>query len=766
MATEMGGPNVLSVTYSTSLGLPLEGPVFYRHSMNCIANAYWSLVDFVELTERAKKYIQSGGAIRLARESAPGRGPQNLTSLAPPAARITAASTNPLCRIVAALMSFFGRPHSMGVEQKDDPTRRFIEGRLSRPDLVTHLALDSGLLTGDATVLAEDYAALSINDRFSALLEKIVERTDAHIPREITEEMTRFIDASIALAQTRKQRSSLEGHVRNSPETRPLLTRCLAGLYQQTIYRFKSPSLAIGQTLFPIAPSETEWALWHIERLELEFGTPTIRGPVMSEAVPAQGLHRREDTSTTQELLQNVASESNLVQSTQLRSIDVASLGRILSSIHSPGHDSADNLLARGGQTVHDEERRSLFRSYLRHVSAENETMTTTEVTRGVLTKVAYEIPGVDEKLACSHHRYKVVVPVAARIFLTDVGLTWCPRLINPFMGLRNASETIYDRAHSEYMSQYYVPAPVWPTEVYETIVVRKQFPLEQDNDRDTNYCVIDAVRTIELESVEELNETPDLDAATVSWEQDRGFWNDDPDTYAIYLTNKSWAGSTIRFTIHLETNDRYADFKGVATVEVPVRRYTRETAEAIRRFEEGEHDDQEMSEQELVAQAAEYARDRRDELIEKYEDRRSINRLLFKSLVKQSLDTDHLESYSYYEEVLSRCVNWQDAKVEYESCEATDIAYPEYLSDHFMNSPGARFFLPIRRRSEAVFVDTLRNCGNLVVADSVERVVERVSEMRDSYDTDGPEMVDEFEEEVIIGDHLESVLSEHESAS
>ena len=93
-------------------------------------------------------------------------------------------------------------------------------------------------------------------------------------------------------------------------------------------------------------------------------------------------------------------------------------------------------------------------------------------------------------------------------------------------------------------------------------------------------------------------------------------------------------------------------------------------------------------------------------------------------------------------------------------------LDFPDFAADHFVNSLGVRLFLPINRGAESTLFDTLTTCGTFQIQQSVANALDQVNVIRDHLPQDGPDQIDQFSTEMVIGDHIEGVMSARELAS
>ncbi len=174
------------------------------------------------------------------------------------------------------------------------------------------------------------------------------------------------------------------------------------------------------------------------------------------------------------------------------------------------------------------------------------------------------------------------------------------------------------------------------------------------------------------------------------------------------------------------------------------------------------------MKLQAVNARASQYARLKRDELIEKYQNEFELKKEAFRALIARIfIDTDR-RHHSYYEEVISRCINWDEAAISLESQPMDQLPYHHLPPNHFMNCPAIRFFLPVYKAAEATFFEAIKAGGITYHEASAQKVRNYLKGYRDMIanwkQTNSAKLVlDEYDSELVIGHHLEAVLSAYD---
>ena len=104
---------------------------------------------------------------------------------------------------------------------------------------------------------------------------------------------------------------------------------------------------------------------------------------------------------------------------------------------------------------------------------------------------------------------------------------------------------------------------------------------------------------------------------------------------------------------------------------------------------------------------------------------------------------------------------------MHFDSNRSNNIPFAEYSRSHFMNAPGIRFILPIIRSAQDVFFETIRRNGNNFYESAITEVQEYTTGYRtrlEELKTTNSELLilDKYTREIVIGRHLEAVLSNH----
>lgn len=757
LATAMGNPNELLVEYSTDVLLPVPGPYAFMQVRRSFVHALFLLNEFMEFVEDFLHHRSTEGTL-------PWKGGRPLhpmelgiqdTSLYGRAILVPARAA--LAGLAESKSNF--RPIAALKLRNDRSLAVSLLERLASPNRVYRLLFDTGLLVKAPTILDDRITKpKAFKDRCLVVLQHLLKMQKKRLPKKRTAVLQDLAEQALEAAVSNHASFLKEDFATLPAATRALLFDWFA-VYQQIIQVPAGPPFAVdlGAVLgFPATFFAREWALTRKERIRLAFGTPDLRGPLGAEPVAPQGSFRREEytSSATERLLER--SESRHSSTTEGLNLSTSELRRNLDALYYSGAGSLTQLTQQGANVYLQEERRQTTLAMIRQVSESRESLSVQATRQVASTTVTREAKGIDQRLSSTHHRFKVAVQLQATVEMVDAGLTWTPRISNPFLLLRQAIQRTYDAAYQSYLRQYYVPVPVGPSIVWDPYPVYTDLNIEKDNAPEVTK---DFSITLPRGGSEE---RPDLAHATVTWNQSESFWNDDPDHFTARLQNLSFSSGKVKGTVRLERDDEGSDWQGFAHIEVPVLRYSEETVNALAQHEIAMQDF-ELKRQALESQAHQYAKIKEREFIERHDERAQLLKLVFDSLVRRICRPSLLSQVSYYGEIASRCIDWTRAKISMEPARMNALAYPDFEADHFVNSLWVRLFLPIPKTCEQNLQDVFAAFGTAQAQGSIAQAISRIDATRNRLAQNGPDRLDSFSTELVIGEHVEGVLSDHE---
>ena len=165
-----------------------------------------------------------------------------------------------------------------------------------------------------------------------------------------------------------------------------------------------------------------------------------------------------------------------------------------------------------------------------------------------------------------------------------------------------------------------------------------------------------------------------------------------------------------------------------------------------------------------IKVQARKYAALKREELTRKYESNiDDLKDYAFTSLIKKMFSNNMVdENWSYYLGIIRSCIDWDKSRIDPEPCDI-EALYENVLSPyHFLNVQAVRFFLPINIGAEAIFFDTMRNVVDQNWRSLFDTVEQYMTDQREKFQElpEEKRLIDSYDSELILGRHLEAVLS------
>lgn len=551
----------------------------------------------------------------------------------------------------------------------------------------------------------------------------------------------------------------------SSTSTRDAVARFVVRVFQ--LYQpFGLPSLPQKSDMAFL--NGREWAFQRTERLDLKLNRPVFRGPFSAESVaPVSTLSESEQTVTSTESI-SVFRESRGSGRTTGRISSVSRrFNRVLNNLTEAGvQDEGSFSQTSTLLGTLNERRRSLIESVITSVSEENETQQIDRSGSEVTYSRTYTTEGKDADQATTELAFQVVTPVDVSVKVEDVGLVWCPRIEHPFIGLRNLISIHEADAEAEYLEQNLVIDPVRPVENCERATfVPPEIDAEGTERSQTygfNYAIPPQFSGWEIDRqncrVSFRNGTSD----DYNWDER---WNwDDLENWHTEFTRLQQVGDRVEGRVVLTTTDPESWNRGFIRLEFGMMRLDEQTRVALEEYAQRQTET-EMQRRAVIVQTKQYARMRRAELIERYENEYDVQSVVFSALIRRIFTTSSAQHRSYWQEVIHSCINWEAAAIRPEHARIPDLPYPEHASDHFLNSPAVRFTLPIHRQSEEAFFDAVRRGAGNYHQESAGKVRNFVDDYRKtiedlrSSNSDQLEL-DSFSSEIVLGRHLEAVLS------
>lgn len=506
-----------------------------------------------------------------------------------------------------------------------------------------------------------------------------------------------------------------------------------------------------------------EWAFLRKERITLDLGRPLFRGPLSLNSIAPKSeltLTETESRVTRTGTRSLAATRDDLTGYTSVSSQVENKLGILF--------DYGSNL----GQTMSEQgytqdsmknEKRSRVESALREISQQNSTVAMSSETLSTSRVREYRTEGKDPLYATSELSFEVVAPVAVKHHLDGIGAVWAPRITNPFADLRSHLDAYYTQTYLDYIAENYVVDPMQPIPSYENVSrVEKNTP---DNSSPGTYT----------ETVSFKLTASEVAAGTMFGEDIRlAFWQHADWYENSYDEDDRW--------MQIESTDRHG---GDTWVDVTVKYHVDDVTGndpdrhhitvSIDKFKETEAYRQEKNEYTLTTektnparrnavkvQARKYAALKRDELIRKYEGNADdLKDYAFVSLMKKIFGTVD-GNWSYHMGIIRTCIDWDRSRIDPEPCDIASL-YADVLSPyHFLNVQAVRFFLPLHPGAEEIFFETMRNAVDPTWRDLFDTVEKYIEDQRTAF-TELQEdelLLDSYDSELVLGRHLEAVLS------
>ena len=512
-----------------------------------------------------------------------------------------------------------------------------------------------------------------------------------------------------------------------------------------------------------------EWAFRRTERLSVAVGTPTLRGPFATEAVaPASKLVLSESSLQEVVSFREEGTARSRSSARESASFSASTFRQALAHMSEEGINSEGAFSQE--TTLFDtlrERRRETIERTLTQISRSNE-QRSGSASRSVTSQArSYTTRGKDAVHATTEVLFQVAAPVEVQVRLEDVGLVWCPRLASPFIALHRLVTEHERESRFDYLRQNQVIDPTRPPNDFESATFKKElsvrgnvrtqvvaFDIEipgqyQDWELDAAACTVDF-----------RNGT----SADYNWDE---MWNlDDLENWHVFFRSIQRSAFNITGSVVFETTDPEMLNRGFIMINVAVRRLTEAARAAIADFE-ADRQEAANQRQAVEVRANQYARLRRDELIEQYEDSLELQEEAFSALTRTVFRGGGQAHVSYWREILRSCIDWSAAGMRFEPAEMNAMAYTHLPPSHFMNAQGIRFILPVHRSAEGAFFDALqRGAGTYFqqAATKVRQFVDGYREIVEEAKAGEPEklILDKYTSELVLGRHLEAVLSEH----
>lgn len=514
-----------------------------------------------------------------------------------------------------------------------------------------------------------------------------------------------------------------------------------------------------------------EWAFQRVEHLELILGKPVLRGPFDAESVsPNSELTIAESFTSEQfELAETVTGQANQ----SLTDKGTFTSGRFQSALSNMTESgvSSENSFSADSTLLNTlrERRRDVIDRTLTSISSENEQRTASSSKITTSTSRSYTTRGKDPDFSTTELAFQVTTPVHAQVRLEDVNLVWAPSVPTPFLRLHTIIRDHENSSEFEYIEQNLVIDPVRPFEEYEKQTILKEMGIRgRDRYQSKSFDIpIDAKFSGDGWELDKAASSIDFRNGTgddYNWDES---WNwDDLENWSTFFKSIYQEGDRIKGEAVLETTDPEYFNKGFFTFSFVMRRLSDRSRAELRAYA-AEQAAAEADRRAVYSRSRQYSKLRRDELIAHYENSLDLREEAFTALITQVFQGTPPEHYGYYKEIIRSAIDWNASTMHFEANLANGLPYPEFSRAHFMNSSAIRFILPIIRGAEDAFFEAVANNGSDYYKPAAEKVLKYTNDYRkrveELKETNSPLLVlDDYTREVVIGRHIEAVLSKH----
>ena len=610
-----------------------------------------------------------------------------------------------------------------------------------------NLILSSNELVSDKLLKMDD--SKSVELMVASMLKHSTPISSVHIPA--------FKYSNILTNTIIKNNHFSSSFIKNIKKVTPLIDTILHHFYEVYHIENMKDHLKVVESC--------EWAFLRQERIELTMKQPQIRGPInVLSIAPNSELTIKE----SEEYVHATSSSTFLgkdEQSKQYNSIE-SELKSKLGTLFDYGSNLGDTLSEVGySKDSMTSEKRSRVEASLQSISLQNRSKKSFYSSSTLHSDRIYHTMGKDSNFATTEVAFEVFAPVDVKHFIDDIGVVWAPRIKNPFRGLRGALEKYEQEQYRNYIIENYVLDPSKPVPSYENSSRVTKKTAKETNPGTYYKSITFKLNSSEIKSGYEFGE--DIQLSFYQESDDSRSWYEnkyDEDDYWMRIVSVDRHGGdsfiTIRVKYHVDDvwgND--PDVNGV-TVSIDKMKKTQAYMEELRNY----HDAPRINEAKrnaIKVQARKYAVLKREELMRRYEgNQQHLKDYSFSSLMKKIFRTNMgSERYSYYQGIINSCVDWDKSDMIVEPCDVSDMYETELSPYHYLNVTAIRLFLVVREGAEDIFFDSLNKSVDADMRSlftTVHNYILAQKELLGGL----KEEIDSYSKEIILGEHLESVLS------
>ena len=771
LPSKLDAENALRVAYKTNLAFPLTGPVVESHIVRYLKNVYRDLYYVARMIEALVEY-KSRYKIPLSipsqtlplQPSRPGMGGY-LDNFVKPMRDVLLGEghlshLNEASEVTGANTLMIGPTEAGRTPQLRD--RGAILMTAAQPNMVMEDLYKLGILKAEGSLLQSRF--FETKDPLQLLAESLARHAQGQVDEPQVKELSPLIDHAVAMLD-QQERTDLQDKLRKNATLAELL-------HTYGAYRVQThPNLAyrVGTLVDP----HREWALQRHEVLRMFLQTPVLRGPIHASPVAPKSKRTTTETQTqsTQEVLARSTGRTSRFTEGQAQ-LTASAFQSKLDNLTEWGI-SSETAFANDSTLLSTltEQRREAVETVAREISraAETQSISKTLHTSGLASE--YTTEGKDDKLATTELQFQVVVPTQASVHLENVGMVWCPRVASPFRALHAHIIDYEEQTRLAYIAQHYVPQPVMPP-IKTTTLKTEVFEVQIDGTSEVNTRRFsrrikfnDPYARIDVDHITATHRNGTSD--DFNWDERFNYDDLENASARIRELEVSESGHMLKGLAVLETTDPEALNRSFVTISVPVITYTEETVAALAQYQ-NQLKEKDLKEQVIRSRATQYAVMKRDELIAEWEESYKVQQEAFRALMRRLYSKVKQGKISYYEEILRRCINWEEASIQFESQPLPNLIFKHLAPDHFMNCPGIRFFLPIHQNALDLFFDTLNKAGYSAYTSNAKKVRKHLEAIQDkitAWKANDPDKLrlDQFNTEIMIGKHLEAVLSQYD---
>lgn len=508
-----------------------------------------------------------------------------------------------------------------------------------------------------------------------------------------------------------------------------------------------------------------EWAFVRKEKVTIDLKRPLFRGPLSVNSVAPQSeltLTETESRMTTTGSRTLLQSRDDLSEYNSITSEVKSKLGTLFDYGSNLGHTMSEHGYSQDSMTS---EKRTRVESALREISKQNSLVTLSTQTLSSSQIREYHTEGKDPKFATSELSFEVFSPVEVKHYLEDIGAVWCPRIKNPFSGLRASLTEYYYKTYFDYILENYVIDPLEPIPSYESVSRVTKDTASAENPGEYTRKVTFELIPSEINTGYLFGEDIQLEFHQhVDWYENE--YEADDYWMKIINVNRYGGNSLVEVTVKYNVNNVWGNDPDKTWITVSIDKYKETEAyrQELQQYTQTVTKTNPARRNAIKVQARKYAALKRDELIRKYENNiEHLNDYAFTALIKKMFDNNIVDdNWSYYRGIIRSCIDWKKSRMDPEPCDVEALYENELSPYHFLNVSAVRFFLVIKADAETVFFNTMRKVIDQNWRSLFDKVEKYIKSQRDKFNnlTDEKKLLDKYDSELILGRHLEAILS------